>query len=376
MTDRIVLMAKTYKHDADSVHKFANDAHGPRAVEPADGQPERSAARYRNVDVRPFALSDCGPIVHFPHRFELRHPESDGDRPGKWQLIARRMLTGEETNSPLFVARCIETKQRLGALQCTQQGVDDRWYLQYLASQEEVDDGNTVHIALLEHAIGQAGWRGARRLMARSDTDSPLTGTLRSVGFTAYAREYVYAMTAIPQGIPGKRVRIQEKSDVWSIHQLYLQTTPRDVQNAEALTSHVWDIDQEGRTRRGWFVPTDSGASAYVRVRTNRRFHLLDAMYHLESLAFMPDLFHAVFHALRNESPRPVYIQVRGYQQELETLLESLGFSLEADQLMMVRYTTVPVPNSVRPIANFERLRKAEAEGQRVPSFYVRDVHD
>lgn len=376
MTDRIVLMATTYKHDAHSVHKFASDAQGPRAVEPADGQPEKGAAQHGNVDVRPFVLSDCGSITQFPHRFELRHPESDGDAPGKWQLIARRLLTGEETSSPLYVARDSDTKRRLGVLQCMQQGVDDRWYLQYLASQEEVDDGNTVHIALLEYAIGQAGWRGARRLMARSDTDSPLTGTLRSVGFTAYAREYVYAMPSLPEGATGKRVRTQEKSDVWSIHQLYLQTTPRDVQNAEALTSHFWEIDQEGRSRRGWFVPADTGASAYVRVRTNRKFHLLDAMYHVDSLSCMPDLFETVFHALRNETPRPVYFQVRGYQQELESVLESYGFQLDTDQLMMVRYTTVPVPNSVRPIATFERLRKAEAEGQRVPSFYVRDVHD
>lgn len=369
-------MAKTYKHDAPSVHEFASNPHGPRAVRSAEGRPEGGSARYHDVEVHPFVLSDCGSIVRFPHRFELRHPESDGDRPGKWQLMARRLLTGDESSSPLYVARSTVSKQRLGVLQCLQQGVDDRWYLQYLASQEEVEDGNTVPIALLEHAIGQAGWRGARRLMARSDTDSPLTGTLRSVGFTAYAREYVYASPLVPTGANGKRVRCQEKSDVWSIHQLYLQTTPRDVQNAEALTSHFWDIDKEARTRRGWFVPTDSGASAYVRVRTNRRFHLLDTMYHVDSLDQMPDLFQAVFRSLQEETPRPVYIQVRGYQQELETLIESLGFGFDTDQLMMVRYTTVPVPNSVRPIATFERLRTAEAEAQRVPSFYVRDVHD
>lgn len=369
-------MATTYKHDVHSVHQFANEANGPRAVDSAAGEPSRVVGPQNSLEVRPYGLSDCGSVCHFPHRFELRHPESDGDRPGKWQLIARRLLTGDENSSPLYVARCSETKERLGMLQCMQQGVDDRWHLQYLASQEEVDDGNAVHIALLEHAIGQAGWRGARRLMARTNTDSPFAGTLRSVGFTAFAREYVYAMPSIPQGTTGKRVRTQEKSDVWSIHQLYLQTTPRDVQNAEALTSHFWDVDHEGRSRRGWFVSSDSGASAYVRVRTNRKLHLLDAMYHVDSLAQMSDLFHAVFHALRNESARPVYIQVRGYQQELETLLESMGFGLDTDQLMMVRYTTVPVPTSVRPIATFERLRKADAEGQRVPSFYVRDVHD
>jgi hypothetical protein len=261
-------------------------------------------------------------------------------------------------------------------LQCLQQGVDDRWYLQYLASQEEVNDGNPTHVALLEHAVVQAGWRGARRLMARSSADSPLTGTLRSIGFSAFAREYVYSLSRLPEGGAVKQVQVQEKSDVWSIHQLYLQTTPREVQGAEALTSHVWDIDIEGRSRRGWFIPRDSGASAYIRVRTTRGHHLLDAMYQPESLRHMPELFHAVFHALRIETPRPIFVSVRGYQQELGTLLESLGFGLETDQLMMVRYTTVPVPASVRPVEAFERLRAVEPDARRVPSFYVRDIHE
>ncbi len=369
-------MATKYKHDAPSVHQFANKLPGPRAFKPAAGQPEQNTAFSNDVEIRQFRLSDCGSISDLPHRFELRHPESDGDRPGTLQLIVRRLLSGEDSRSPLYVARDAHTRQCLGTLQCVQQGVDDRWYLQYLASREGIDDGNAVHIKLLEHAISQAGWRGARRLMARSDFESPLTGTLRSVGFTAFTREYVYVLPEVPRGTTGKRVRVQEKSDVWSIHQLYLQTTPNEVQSAEALTSHVWDADNEGRSRRGWFVATDDGARAYARVRTTRRQHVLDVMFLPDARSHMPDLLNAVFQELENESPRPVYVLVRGYQQELDSLLESMGFWLESDQLIMVRYTTVPVPASVRPLEAFELLRPAEANGQRVPSFYVRDVHE
>lgn len=373
---RIEPMATRFKHDVERVFQFANKVPGPHAVEAAASQSDNSATPVGNLEVRQVRLADCGPISRFTHRFELMYPESACDRPGQFGLMVRRLLTGENTSSPIFVARDVQTKRHLGMLQCQQQGVDDRWYLHYLASQEEVEDGNTTHVALLEHAIAQAGWRGARRVMARSGAASPLTGTLRSTGFSAFAREYVYSMPWLPAGGAVKSVQLQEKSDVWSIHQLYLQTTPRDVQNAEALTSHVWDVDTEGRSRRGWFIPTDSGASAYIRVRTTRRYHLLDAMYQPESLPQMPELFHAVFHALRTETPRPIFISARGYQQELGTLLESLGFGLQTDQLMMVRYTTVPVPASVRPVEAFERLRAVEPDARRVPSFYVRDVHD
>lgn len=374
--DRIEPMATRFKHDVERVFQFANKVPGPHAVKANASQPEEGASPTGKVEVRQMRLADCGSISRFNHRFELMYPESASDRPGQFGLMVRRLLTGEYSSSPIFVARDRETKRYLGMLQCQQQGVDDRWYLHYLASQEEVKDGNPTHVALLEHAIAQAGWRGARRVMARSSAASPLTGTLRSTGFSAFAREYVYSMPWLPEGGTAGHVRLQEKSDVWSIHQLYLQTTPRDVQNAEALTSHVWDVDTEGRSRRGWFIPTNSGASAYIRVRTTRRFHLLDAMYQPEALPHMPDLFHAVFHALRAETSRPIFISARGYQQELGTLLESLGFGLQTDQLMMVRYTTVPVPASVRPAEAFERLRAVEPDARRVPSFYVRDVHD
>lgn len=369
-------MATKHKHDATSVHQFAEEAPGPRVIDSHANQPESGAVPNRQVEVRQLTLGDCGAVSRFRYRSELMYPESACDHPGRFGLMTRRLLGGEYSHSPMFVARCIETRHRLGMLQCLQQGVDDRWYLQYLSSQEEVYDGNAVDIALLEYAIGQAGWRGARRIMARSGYEDPLTGTLRRVGFSAFTHEYVYAIPQAPVGNTARRARVQERSDVWSIHQLYLQTTPRDVQNAEALTSHVWDIDTEGRSKRGWFVPGESGAIAYVRVRTNRKHHLIDAMFLPEAFHQVPELFQAVFQVLRNESPRPVFVLVRGYQQELDSLMESLGFTLERDQLVMVRYTTVPVPSSVRPVEAFERLRTAEGDARRVPSFYVRDVHE
>lgn len=178
--DRIEPMATRFKHDVERVFQFANKVPGPHAVEAAASQLDNGAAPSGNVEVRQMRLVDCGPISRFTHRFELMYPESACDRPGQFGLMVRRLLTGEDTRSPIFVARDVNTKDHLGMLQCQQQGVDDRWYLHYLASQEEVNDGNTTHVALLEHAISQAGWRGARRLMARSSASSPLTGALRS----------------------------------------------------------------------------------------------------------------------------------------------------------------------------------------------------
>ena len=353
---------------------FADESHGLRAFEPADGQWQNAAAERSGLEVRSYRLLDSHAIGLLPFRYELDHPESDNNRPGTMRLASRRLFAGENSSSPLFVAIHSESKTRVGALQCQQGESDERWTLQYLASSEAANQENPVPIVMLEYAIGEAGACGARRIMARSEVDSAMTGSLRAAGFSAFAHEYVYALPVVPAGEASRSVRTQEKSDVWGIHQLYLQTTPRDVQNAEALTSHEWDLDLEGRSRRGWLMSSGNGPNAYVRVRTTRKYHRLDVMFEPEAQNDLSTLLSAVFAALRHESARPTYVSVRGYQQELASALCSAGFELETEQLMMVRYTTAPAP--ARTAEGFELLRAVESDPRRVPSFYVRDLHE
>lgn len=353
---------------------FADELPGLRAFDPADDQQENNALRQTGLEVRSYRLLEARTIGQLPFRYELDHPESDSDRPRLPELVMRRLFAGENSARPLFVAVDPPTRSLLGALQCQQQGADERWSLQYLSTTEPAGRSNQAAVALLEHAISQAGWCGARRIMAQSRIDGPITGILRSTGFTAFAHEYVYTLPAVPAGEINRSVRSQENSDVWGIHQLYLQTTPRDVQNAEALTSHEWDLDLEGRSRRGWLISSDNGPIAYVRVRTSRKHHQLDTMYLPEAHHMLPTLLNAVFAALRNEAPRRIYVSVRGYQQELSSVLGAAGLEQEADQLMMVRYTTVPIP--ARNAEAFELLRPVESNPRRVPSYFVRDVHE
>lgn len=367
-------MATNYRSDAERVSLFADELPGLRAFEPTDDQQVKSAARRSNIEVRSYRLLDSHAIGQLPHRYELQHPESDTDQPGTTALVTRRLLAGDTSNNPLFVAIERTSREILGALQCVQRESDDRWILHYLRCSEAVAHENPVPIALLEHSIGQAGWFGARRIMARSQVDSPLTGALRATGFSAFTHESVYSLPSGPVGEINRSVRTQENSDVWGIHQLYLQTTPRDVQGAEALTSHEWDLDLEGRSKRGWMIVSDSGLIAYVRVRTSRKCHQLDAMFAPDAHEELRSLLSAVFAVLRNESPRRTFVSVRGYQQELGTILTNVGFELDIDQLMMVRYTTAPVP--ARGAEAFELLQPAEADPRRVPSYFVRDVHE
>lgn len=367
-------MATKDRPYAQSVHKFVNQEPDQGANSSVSDQQDKAANSQSDVSVRSYRLGESAAIQKFPIRYELNNPDSTLDQPQTWRLFTRRLFAGVNSSKPLYVAEDSNSGERLGALQCKQRGADGRWSLRYMNTAYPVDEDPSVAIELLEYAISQAGSCGARRIMARSTVDSPITGALRSVGFTAFGHESVYSLPAVPPGVSNPNVRTQEKSDGWAIHQLYLQTTPTEVQYAEALTSHEWDQDLEGRTRRGWLVADKFGLSAYIRVRAYRNLYRADVMFRPESHEVLPMLLNAMFAVLQSESDRPIYIAVRRYQQELSSVLEVAGFEFQTEQYTLVRYTTASVP--MRVSENFELLRTAEADARRVPSFYVRDVHE
>ncbi|MCO5215556.1 MAG: hypothetical protein M9934_06930 [Thermomicrobiales bacterium] len=359
-------------YDAERVLKFVES----EPDQPQGDQPDSAQlSSLSSIIVRPYHLRDASMLSQFQVRHELRFPESSYERPGLMQLAMRRILHAEGSDLPLYVALSSTGNRRLGALQCARQPADDRWHLQFLSMAENEDEFD-VPVALLEHAVVAAGQCGARRILARLDVESSLLSALRAVGFTAYTREQVYLLDQTTSVRRSAGVRTQAKSDVWSMHQLYIQTTPRDVQNAEALTSHAWDVDTEGRSQRGWFITSQNGVGAYVRVRTSRHYHVLDVLVAPEMRTQLQDVIVGVRSILAEETPRPIYLLLRGYQLDLANGISSHLQELVSEQHLMVRYTTATSPGSLRLAEAFELLRPAEADPQRVPSFSVRSQHE
>src|SRR5690606_15816104 len=110
----------------------------------------------------------------------------------------------------------------------------------------------------------------------------------------------------------------QEQADVWAIHQLYMHSTPRDVQYAEALTSHSWDVQamwrDSGHGCRGWIIADDHLATGYARAVSRRDAHIVDFMLSPERRQDFPRLVSAVFKELSALPSRHVYVVVRDYQ--------------------------------------------------------------
>lgn len=207
--------------------------------------------------------------------------------------------------------------------------------------------------ALLEYTVKQAGEAGAKRLFATTSTDSAAFASLRAAGFERYARFMILCGTrpSGPVGLP-EGMREQEESDVWSIHQLYHQLTPRAVQFAEALTSTVWELPHRnllGRLSgvpprsRAFVLDTTNGVQAYCALQVRRGGAMARLMISNECRALaVPFVLAAAAEAGVAPNCR-LRVLIPGYASELMSGFEDAGFDLEHARTAMVRHTTAPV---------------------------------
>lgn len=144
----------------------------------------------------------------------------------------------------MFVA-CVEEKI-VGFVHFQPVYQDQRWHAVALGTETGVYDASPVEDELLRHAVTAAGLRGVKRLYARIQSGTDLVNSFERVGFAPFATETIFvAETYISEGRSAP-IRAQDTTDTWAIHQLYNATAPRQVQYAEALTSHRWDLSDPG----------------------------------------------------------------------------------------------------------------------------------
>jgi hypothetical protein len=332
----------------------------------------QDAQRIR-IAIRRSRVMDVVALSRISTRYEMNHPASSRSESDPARATVRGVLPFAQNQQPVFVATTEEERRILGFAQFRVVGPDQRWLAESIGANAGVYDPEPVVSELLHHVIKTAGLDAVKRLYARAEPDSPLKGPLRQNGFTAYARERVMAASTVPVMAAAQGVRVQEQADVWAIHQLYLQSTPREVQYAEALTSHSWDVDavlrSSGSECRGWLVADDYLAVGYMRAISRRDAHVIDFMVSFEHRDVFPLLIATAFRELASMASRRVYVVVREYQAEFIPFLYELGFGIELAQDVHIRYTTASVRSSVMA-ANYCAADAKEPSARRVPTFF------
>src|SRR5215218_2795753 len=221
-------------------------------AEAAVTQPAGSPSEFVHhptLRIRPYSIADMPVLLRFPGVLRLDVPDSLLlPRPGMPDLPAALPVLRKER--PAFVA--IADGQLVGFVRFSPRRPDGRWVISAIGASTGVYAPEPVWEALLAHGVRAAGLRGVRRLFARVPAGHPIVETMHQSGWVSYSRETVFRAEHLTGGVPsGRDLRLQEPADTWAIHQLYAAAAPRQVQEIEALTSHVWDMDQSRRRARG-----------------------------------------------------------------------------------------------------------------------------
>jgi AcrR family transcriptional regulator len=253
---------------------------------------------------------------------------------------------------------------------------DRRWQLVALAASTGVYDVTPLWEQLIERSVVAAGLRGVKRLYARPTTDTTAEAALLAMGFQPYATETILAANA-PR-ISGSRLPLREQTpaDTWAIHQLYNYVVPRQVQYAEAFTSHRWDIGgfraaPTGVRTQGWLLEEAFQVVAYARVMSYGTNHVLEVIVHPDWSGSTGELIDAALErAAAKSRVERVWCAVRGYQGELTSAFTERGFAVTTELTLTVKYTAArviaPVTElAVQPEAVLERLPKPK----RAPSY-------
>lgn len=322
-----------------------------------------------DLHVRKVRWTDAFAISSIRQRYLLNQPNTHWRGSAPTQLSLRRLLPFPASSARCFVA-CAD-RRLVGYAIFDVIGADQRWVMEGIGANLGIYAAEPVLDELLRAAVISAGLEGTKRLYARVPNGSEILPAVRRSGFSPYASESVLASSLVPLTRVQPGVRRQMASDVWAIHQLYMATVPRQVQYAEALTSHHWDLRARtsGRERcSGWLVEDGYQTVAYLRAETSADGHVLECLVHPEHRDVFADLIATACADLGTMAPRRVSIVVRGYQRELLPDLSGLGFTLQLEQDVHVKYTTAPARSPVSGALSLG-LEVKEPVGKRVPTF-------
>jgi hypothetical protein len=250
---------------------------------------------------------------------------------------------------------------------------DQRWQLVAIGSATGVFEASPVWEELIEQAVVAAGLRGVKRLYGRAPIDTAVSDSLIAVGFSQFADERVLVARPPLAGAQIK-MRSQEQTDTWAIHQLYNSAVPRQVQFAEAYTSHRWDLravpeGMPGVSSSGWLIEERHQVIGYARIRSRGAVHTIELIYSPERIDVLDDLVQGTLARIKLSGRNDrVYCATRGYQQEAATALERHGFTTILEQELHVKYTTANVRVAQTEAIPFH-AEVIEKLPKRVPSF-------
>ncbi|HSB01777.1 MAG TPA: hypothetical protein VLE49_14090 [Anaerolineales bacterium] len=226
--------------------------------------------------------------------------------------------------------------------------------LLYIAPSSQLDHPDLP--ALIESLSAQAGAWGAFHVLAEVDETSEAFVALRRAGFSVYAWQRMWDVSAIAEaGRPFAWTHVKSVH-VPSVQSLYYQIVPPLLQPVEPAPKRA----------SGWM--SNDGVRCYVSSTHGVYGIVLAPLIHPEATDVSAKLASLISN-LPDRRNRPVYLCVRSYQAWLEPVLADLGAQAADRQAVMVKHlarmlkeeqtaATVPAGVSVQP----SRVSRAEGK--------------
>jgi hypothetical protein len=302
-----------------------------------------------NMSIRPLAFFDL------PYLYSLREQAIGLD-------TARTLTRGNPLGAVgLFAyvnpARHIYSAIVNGEENCVLGGVihsrDETFAkLLFLAPSSQLDHPDLP--ALIESLSAQAGAWGAFHVLAEVDESSDAFVALRTAGFSVYAWQRMWDVSAIAEAGRSFDWTRVKSVHVPSVQSLYYQIVPPLLQ----------PVEQAPKRPSGWLC--NEGVKCYVSAAHGVYGVVLAPLIHPEATDVSAKLASLISN-LPDRRNRPVYLCVRSYQAWLEPVLADLGAKAADRQAVMVKHlarmlkegqtaATVPSGVSVQP----SRVSRAE----------------
>jgi hypothetical protein len=221
---------------------------------------------------------------------------------------------------------------------------------------------------LLEAHVAHSARHQIQRLYAtQSDATADLSEIFRQSGYTPYVRQIVLRLDG-PDWDQGTRIASmhpQGRHDVWGVHQLYGQITPRPVQLAEARAARDWMIPLQapwlGVKQRAWVHSHHTQVVAALRVSSGRDAHMMQLLIDPHAREQATDVLR--FGISQIADTLPIWLVLRDYQEELMWAAQDLGFQPIDEQLRWVRHNVSFIRRSA-----IARVLEAHDAGTPVPT--------
>ncbi len=258
-------------------------------------------------------------------------------------LVAMRTILENHTRYSTTIVRDGATSAILQARRRHSRPERELLALASYGPEQRYPSDHDMWFNLLEAHVVESARSRIQRLYATLDGNhTDLVEIFRQSGYAPFSREVLLRLDGPDwdQGIRLAAMAPQTRHDVWGVHQLYGQTTPRPVQLAEAKAARDWMLPLatpwERVKQRAWVQRHSDQVVASLHIHSGHEAHVMRLLVQPSARDEVPDMLR--FGISQIADTLPIWLVLRDYQEDLLWSAQDLGFQPFSEQSLLVRH--------------------------------------